>query len=132
MSHIKACRCLKNVFYQIDKINSLEKLTFSKLWFFKFEKFDPRSVFGELQLTQISLNFQTSCCNLKIRGRGAKLCVGCFYYFNYYERSYVWLFKVKESVLLNENINFNNNETESTMENSTYSFRGTYLMLQFV
>ena len=28
-----------------------------------------------LQLTQISLNFQTSCCNLKIRGLGAKLFV---------------------------------------------------------
>ena len=34
-----------------------------------------RSVFGELQLRQISLNFRTSCCNLKIRGLGAKLSV---------------------------------------------------------
>ena len=33
------------------------------------------SRFGELQLTQMSLNFKTSCCNLKIRGLGAKLCV---------------------------------------------------------
>ena len=31
--------------------------------------------FGEHQLTQISLNFQTFCCNLKTRGLGAKLCV---------------------------------------------------------
>ena len=29
--------------------------------------------FGELQLSQISLNFKT-CCNLKIKRLGAKLC----------------------------------------------------------
>ena len=40
-----------------------EKLTFSKPWFSKFKKFVSRSVFGELQLTQISLNFKTSCWN---------------------------------------------------------------------
>ena len=33
------------------------------------------SVLGGLQLTQILLNFKTSCCNLTIRGLGAKLCV---------------------------------------------------------
>ena len=47
----------------------------SKLQFSNFKKFVSRSVFGELQLTQISLHFQTSCCNLKIRGLGSKLCV---------------------------------------------------------
>ena len=31
--------------------------------------------FWEPQLTQVSLNFKTSCCNLKIRRLGAKLCV---------------------------------------------------------
>ena len=41
----------------------------------KFQKFVSRSVFGELLLTRISLNFQTSCRKLKIRGLGAKLCV---------------------------------------------------------
>ena len=49
--------------------------TFSKLRFSEFKKFVTRSVFGELQLIQISLNFKTSCCNLKIIGLGAKLCV---------------------------------------------------------
>ena len=49
--------------------------TFSKLRFSRFKKFVTRSVFGELQLTQISLNFKTSCFNLKIIGLGAKLCV---------------------------------------------------------
>ena len=43
--------------------------TFSKLRFSGFKKFVSMSVFGE----QISLNFKT-CCNLKIRGLGAKLC----------------------------------------------------------
>ena len=45
-------------------------LTFSKFQFSKFKKFVSRSVFGELQVTQISLNFKTSCYNLKIRGLG--------------------------------------------------------------
>ena len=83
-----------NVFNSIKEINRLRKEmnrllskgmsniylkvtieTFSKLRFSGFKKFVTRSVFGELQLTQISLNFKTSCCNLKIRGLGAKLCV---------------------------------------------------------
>ena len=63
-----------------------EKLTFSNIQFSNFKKFVARSVFGEPQLTQIPLNFKTSCCNLKIKGPGAKLCVA-FYYFNF-ERNY--------------------------------------------
>ena len=35
----------------------------------------PRLVFRELQLPQISLNFETSCWNLKIRGLEEKHCV---------------------------------------------------------
>ena len=49
--------------------------TFSKLRFSGFKNFFPRSVFGELQLTQISLNFKNSCCNLKMRGLRAKQSV---------------------------------------------------------
>ena len=37
--------------------------TFPKLRFFGFKTCHQFS-FGELQLTQISLNFKTSCCNL--------------------------------------------------------------------
>ena len=48
-----------------------EELTFSKLRFSKFKNFFSRSVFGELQLAWISLNFKTSCRNLKIRGLAA-------------------------------------------------------------
>ena len=50
----------------------LEKLTFSNLRFSESIKFDSKSVFGELQLTQISLNFKNLCCNLKMRGLGVK------------------------------------------------------------
>ena len=49
LSRVKECRIIE---------------TFSKLRFFWFKK-----------LTQMSLGFKTSCCNLKIRGLGAKLCV---------------------------------------------------------
>ena len=46
------------------------KLTFSK---FRFSKtFSPVQFYGELELTQISLNFKNFYCNLKIRGLGAK------------------------------------------------------------
>ena len=87
-------RLLSNVFELIKEINRLGKEinsllskgmsniylkvtieTFSKLRFSGFKKFVTRSVFGELQLTQISLNFKTFCCNLKIRRLGVKLCV---------------------------------------------------------
>ena len=43
--------------------------------FSKFKEFVTRSVFEELQLTQISFNFKTFCCNLKIKGLAAKQCV---------------------------------------------------------
>ena len=49
--------------------------TFSKLQFFGFKKICHQVSFGVLQLTQILLNFKTSCCNLKIRRLGAKLCL---------------------------------------------------------
>ena len=54
---------------------TIDKMAYSKLCFYNFKKFVSRSVFGEYQLTHISLNFQTSCCGLKIRGQGAKLSV---------------------------------------------------------
>ena len=41
--------------------------TFPIRRFSGFKIFFNMSAFGELQLTQISLNFETSCCNLKKR-----------------------------------------------------------------
>ena len=53
-----------------------EKVTYQKLRFSKFKKFVSRSVFGELQHEQISLNFQTSCCNFKNQRSGSKTVCG--------------------------------------------------------
>ena len=67
-----------NIFLSKGMSNSYLKVTvetFSKLQLSGLKKFVSRSVFGELKLTQISLNFKTSCCNLKIRGLGAKECL---------------------------------------------------------
>ena len=98
--------------------------------FLSLKKFISRSVFGELQLTQISINVKTSCSNLKIRGLEAK-CVWLFYYFNF-ERNYDVLKSKSRCILLNKNINFNKNETESKMENLTESCRETKLVVQFI
>ena len=80
----------------------------SDLLFSIFKKFVSRSVFGELQLTKI-LNFQTSCCNLKIRGRGAKLCAAFLLF--YFERNCDTLKSKSPCFLLNKNTNFNKNDT---------------------
>ena len=82
--------------------------------FSKFKEFVSGSVFEELQLTQISTDFKTSCCNLKIRGLGVKTCLA-FLYFNF-ERNYDLLKSKNPCFLLNKNVTFNKNETKSKME----------------
>ena len=101
--------------------------TFSKLRFSGFEKFVTRSVFRDLQLTQISLHFKTCRCNLKMRDLGAKLCV-----VRNFARNYGVLKLKSPCILLNKNINFNKNKTESKMENPTHSFRETNLVPQLL
>ena len=54
-----------------------------------------------------------------------------FYYFSF-ERNYDVLKSKSPCILLNKNINFNKNETESKMENPTHSFRETNLVLQLI
>ena len=92
---------MSNIYLEV----AIEK-NFSKLRFSKFKKCVSRSIFGQLQLIQISLNFKTSCCSLEIRGLGAKLCVVLFYYFNF-ERNYDVSKSNSPRILLNKNINFN-------------------------
>ena len=74
-----------------------------------FKKFVSRSVFGEHQPAQISLNFKNSYCKLNIRDLGAKLCFAsllfCFW------KDYVVLKSQSSCILLNKNVNFNKNET---------------------
>ena len=137
---------------QLKKINRLRKemnrliskgtsniylnVTIEKKWFtqnldFKsIKRSSPGQFLGELQLTLISLNSQTSCCNLKIRDLGAKLCVA-FLLFSFWKK--LRLFKVKSPwFLFNKNINFNKNETEMKMENPTQSFRELNHVLHFL
>ena len=77
-----------------------------KRWFSKFKKFFSAPVFAELQLTQVSLNFETSCCNLKIRGLRAKVWVAFLFL------KVIMTFKVKESMLFVEKkVKLNKNET---------------------
>ena len=90
-----------------------------------------RSVFGELQFTQIPFNFKTSCCCLRIKGLGVKLCV-TFLLFLFLKE--LWRFKAKKSLtsfLLNKNVNFNKDEIKSKLENLTQSLRETNLELCF-
>ena len=60
-----------NRFLSKGMSNIYLKFTIEKNWRSQTSIFN---FFGELQLTQTSLNFKT-CCNLKIRGLGAKLGV---------------------------------------------------------
>ena len=66
---------MSNIYLKVTIEKNIEKLTFSKLQFSWFKKLCHQVSFGELQLTKISLNFKTSCCNLKMKDLGAKLCV---------------------------------------------------------
>ena len=58
-------------------------------------------------------------------------CMWFFYYFNF-ERNYDVLKSTSPCILLNKNINFNKNETESKMENLTHSFTEANLVLQLI
>ena len=83
--------------------------------------------FRELQLAKIPLNFKSSCCNLKIRGLGAKLCLG-FLLFSFWKELWcfyriIWIKPKSPCILMNKNINFNQNEKESEMENLSDSSR---------
>ena len=82
----------------------LLKSTIKKNWrsqnlrFSKFKKFFSMSFFWELQLTQISLNFKTSCCNLNAKVLGAKLCHGSNWPIQYSKLHIVFdMFQTKNS-----------------------------------
>ena len=54
-----------------------------------------------------------------------------FYYFNF-ERNYDALKSKSTCILLNKNIIFNENETESNIENPTQSFRVTNIVFKLI
>ena len=109
----------RNIKYLLKSYNVYywEQLVTFKLQLSKSFKNVTRSVFRELQLARISLNFKISCCNLKIRSLGSKLCV----FILIFQKKW-WRFKV----------NLNKNEMESKIENPTHSFRETGLVLQLI
>ena len=76
--------------------------------------------------SDISPNFRTSCCNLNIRGLGAKLCLA-FLLFLFSKE--LWRFEVRVHVFVEKKIyKVNKNETESKMENPTHTFRARWTM----
>ena len=102
----------------------------SRLRHSKINKFVTRSVFGELELTQISLKFKASFCNLKIRFLGAKLCV--VFSIILILKGIMRFQSQSPCILLNININFNKNEMELKKENPIHSFRETNLVLYLI
>ena len=54
-----------------------------------------------------------------------------FYYFDF-GRNYDVLKSKNPCISMNKNINFNKNETEWKMKNTTHSFRETNLVLQLI
>ena len=60
-----------------------------------------------------------------------KKYVWLFHYFNF-ERNHDALKPKSACILLNKNINFNENEMESKLENSTHVFREKNLLLQLI
>ena len=129
--------CSKRLRKEIDRLLSkgISKIylkvtieTFSNFLLSWFKKFVTRSVFGEFQLTQMSLKFKSSCSNLKIRGTWEQNYVWLFYYFNF-ERSCGILTSKIPCTLLNKIINLNKNKTEMKKENLSHSFKKTTLVL---
>ena len=82
---------------------------FSKLRFSGLKYLSAGQFWRAPQLTQISLNFKISCCNLKIRRLETKLCLAF---------SIILILKVKDLkskspwILLNKNININFNKND--------------------
>ena len=123
-------RCSETRFVLWCMLFFINHVRYSKFRFSRFKKFIPRSVFCALQFTQISLDFQTSCSNLKIWGLEQKY-IWLFYEFHF-ERNFDVLKSKSPYFLLNNNIHFNKNETESKMKNPTKCFREMNLVLKLV
>ena len=98
------------------------------LRFSGFIKFVSRSLFGELRHRQIPLNLKLLVATKKSEV-WEQDCVRFFNYF-VFGRNYHVLKSNSPCILLNKNINFDKNETESKMENLIRSFREMNLLLQ--
>ena len=134
VKEINGLRKERNRWLSKSMTNIYLKVTVNRKW--RTQNFDFKSlkslssnqIFWELQLTQISLNFQTSCCNLKIRALGAKLCVAWYYF--YFERNCDDLMSRSPCFLLEKTIKINKNETESKIVNPVHTFKEMNHVLQ--
>ena len=119
------CKNMRDAFLRLI----LRKYVGNWLYLRPFSKFKKKNSFQvsltKIQLTKISLNFKTSCRNLKSEV-WEQNCVWLLYYFSF-ERNYDVLKSESPCILLNKNQNFNKNETEPKIENPTHSFRETNL-----
>ena len=79
------------------------------------------SIFGQLP---------PEICNLKIRSGSKTVCGASIILV--LKRNYDFLKWKSPCILLNKNIGFNKNETESKLENLTHSFRETNFVLQLI
>ena len=123
---------------EINKLKSKECQTFTyKLLLRRSQILDILSLknlcLGQFLESSNSLRYHWILGGLGVRLRVTKeiSLVWIFYYFNF-ERNYDVLNSKSPCILFNKNINFNKNETESKMENSTHSFRETNLLLQLI
>ena len=106
---------------------TIRKTDVLNFWFAKFKEFVSWSVFGELQLSQISLNFKTL---LQLKNQRSESKTVCGFFIILILKGII---KSKSPcILLNKNINFNKNKTESKMENPTHSLREANLVLQLI
>ena len=107
------------------KVTIDEKSRSKNFDFLSLKKFVTRSIFAELKITKISLNFK-----LKNHRPGSKTVSG---FSIILILKGIKVLKLKSpSILLNKNINFNKSKTESKIENPKHSFRETNLALQLV
>ena len=86
----------------------------------------PGQFLDSSNFKQRLLNFQISCCNLKIRVQNQN---------QKNQNSIILIVNVLQSrsrFLLNKKINFNEKETESKMENFTNTFRVMNLLLKLI
>ena len=98
---------------------------FSKLRFSKFRKIAPGQFLSSSSSHNYHWIFKLFVATWKSEV-WKQSYVWLFNYF-YFERSYDFFKSKSPYFLLNENINFGKNKTESKMENLTHSFRETNL-----
>ena len=81
-----------------------EKLNFSKLRIFQFEKLVCSSIFDKLKLTHILFDIKTSCCSLKIRDGRIKYASEFFLLtFHFWETRQIFDRFFGGSMLISEN-----------------------------